>query len=536
MFINMLIEKPVLTVGSVLAAYVIWHVLRHLTTGHPKLLKEDYPFQNTIEVFQNRERILDYLWEREKEISGEDSAVINLFTMPWLIFTNRIDNITYILKNVDTFGKGPEWTSRFDKLLGNGIFNADGPVWHKHRKTSAHLFKLNTFKHEMIDAFDAHCNELVQVIKMKDGKPFDIQDLFMKFTLESIGMIAFGVKLGALQKDRVDFADCFDYCQAMTNEAFMDPFWVLKRLFTPAGWAFFYKIHKINSFAYALVRRRRKEIADRTSSSAPPSNYRDILSLYIEKHDPADGEISDTELRDVVLNFLIAGRDTTANALSWAVHRLCIHPEEQEKVYEEVHLIAQANHANSDRLEDPLLDYNDMMSAKYLEAFCMEVLRLHPSVPKEGKFAFKDTELPDGTKVKRGGPLLFRGAWAYLSFCFIALISSMYPLPGQLCVFSPWTMGRNESLWKNCMEFRPQRFLDDPKPSPFVFTAFQAGPRMCLGQNLALLEMKYALSRLLLQFELKLEQDPSSVTYMSTLTLPIKDGLKVSTSPRMHTK
>ena len=138
--------------------------------------QENYPFQNTIEVFLNRERILDYLLTKERELlGGEGTAVLNLFTMPWMVVTNNIENITFILKNVDTFGKGPEWTSRFDKLLGNGIFNADGAVWYKHRKTSAHLFKLNTFKHEMIDTFDIHCNELVQVIKTKNGKPFDIQ-------------------------------------------------------------------------------------------------------------------------------------------------------------------------------------------------------------------------------------------------------------------------------------------------------------------------------------------------------------------------
>jgi cytochrome P450 len=126
-------------------------------------------------VFNNRERILDFLLEKEKEIKGQDTVVMNLFTIPWMMYTNNIDNITHVLKNVDTFGKGPDWITRFSSLLGNGIFNADGAVWYKHRKTSAHLFKLNTFKHEMVDTFDAHCNELVDVIKTKGGKPFDVQ-------------------------------------------------------------------------------------------------------------------------------------------------------------------------------------------------------------------------------------------------------------------------------------------------------------------------------------------------------------------------
>jgi hypothetical protein len=92
------------------------------------------------------------------------------------------------------------------------------------------------------------------------------------------------------------------------------------------------------------------------------------------------------------------------------------------------------------------------------------------------------------------------------------------------------------SLWENCTEFRPERFLENPKPSPFVFTAFQAGPRICLGQNMALLgradtsfcdscltfpyalpsaEMKYVLSYLLQNFELKLAQ----VVFLSSLSL-----------------
>jgi hypothetical protein len=99
-----------------------------------------------------------------------------------------------------------------------------------------------------------------------------------------------------------------------------------------------------------------------------------------------------------------------------------------------------------------------------------------------------------------------------------------------------------DSLWKNCNEFRPERFIEDPKPSPFVFTAFQAGPRICLGQNMAMLgvhlpaflpdplpsplspasEMKYVLANLLQNFELKLEQPAETVTYHSTLTLPIR--------------
>jgi fatty acid omega-hydroxylase len=82
---------------------------------------------------------------------------------------------------------------------------------------------------------------------------------------------------------------------------------------------------------------------------------------------------------------------------------------------------------------------------EYIEAFCMEVLRLYPSVPKIGKYALHDDVLPDGSVVKEG----------------------------MMVVFSPWVMGRTERLWENCNEFRPERFLENKKPSPYLFTAFQ---------------------------------------------------------------
>ena len=143
-------------------------------------------------------------------------------------------------------------------------------------------------------------------------------------------------------------------------------------------------------------------------------------------------------------------------------------------------------------------------------------------MPKELKYATKDDTLPCGTQV----------------------------LKGDLVGFSPWVMGRTEEYWPNALEFKVNRFYattdgpNDPpnsanmtvvKPSPFMFSAFQAGPRMCLGMNLALLEMKCCLVRLLTQFEFKLAQPADSVTYCNTVTLPIKGGLKVLASKVINT-
>jgi cytochrome P450 len=143
--------------------------------------------------------------------------------------------------------------------------------------------------------------------------------------------------------------------------------------------------------------------------------------------------------------------------------------------------------------------FSDIQRMKYVEMVVLETLRLHPSVPKEAKHCFQHDTLPDGTCVQSG----------------------------DLLVFSPWCMGRNEALWTHALEFRPERFSDELKPNPYKFTAFQAGPRQCLGQTLAILEMKVVLFRLFQVFQFELNQPKESVTYVNTLTLPIKGGLQV---------
>ena len=155
----------------------------------------------------------------------------------------------------------------------------------------------------------------------------------------------------------------------------------------------------------------------------------------------------------------------------------------------------------------------------YTQAVISEVLRLYPSVPKDGKYILKDDILPDGTELKSGN---------YIFYC-------------------PYAMGRLTSLWgKDALKFKPERFVFDPetklnqegctKPSSFKFTAFQAGPRICLGQNLAYVEAKCALVQLVLMFEFKFPGDEKDIKIQSeqSTTLPIRGGLKVKISKRMR--
>jgi hypothetical protein len=192
-------------VVGILGVSFLYSILMHILKSYQRTdkLPESFPFQNTIRTALSRHTILDFILHSQNELKDKESGCLNLYGLPWMVFTRNIDNITHVLKEIDTFGKGPLWIERFSGLLGQGIFNSDGEIWYKHRKVSANLFKLSSFKNEILDTFHAHSLELIDVLKGKQpGSQIDIQGLMFNFTLESIGKIAFGIKFNALRQKR----------------------------------------------------------------------------------------------------------------------------------------------------------------------------------------------------------------------------------------------------------------------------------------------------------------------------------------------
>ena len=97
----------------------------------------------------------------------------------------------------------------------------------------------------------------------------------------------------------------------------------------------------------------------------------------------------------------------------------------------------------------------------------------------------------------------------------------------------PYTMGRMECYWgTNAHRFDPSRHLNKPRPSPYILTAFHAGPRICLGQQLAYTEAKYVLVKLVLNFYIEVVDQSEVVPVQDLLTLAMKDGVKVKLTPR----
>lgn len=417
--------------------------------------------------------------------------------------------------------------------------------------------------------------------------------LLNAFTLDSIGDIAFGCNIGSLRDPSGAFATAFDNAQAILDLRFFTPYW---RLWRALGLSSAEKqlercVAVMDAFCASVISARRAEEAGcppsstdvhvaHTDGSGVQHHYKAVSSEgssgsgYNSKGDvltrfmrvsardvercsqdalasPASstGSSSDSEqdrplygqdtpeanrvLRDVLCNFLIAGRDTTAQASSWAVYELTRHPEVAAKVAQEAHaleamLLARAAGSSSGTVPagDFLLfsaTYDDLVAClPYSRAVMHEVLRLHPSVPKDAKQAVQDDVLPDGTRVPAG--------------CWVSYL--------------PHAMGRRPDLWPEPASFIPERFLASSghpyyrrdNLSPYKFIAFNAGPRTCLGQPMALLESSFLLALLCRRYDIRLCEDRGKtggsggqgreVTYQDSLTLPIKGGLWVTVQRR----
>ncbi|KAJ0987438.1 hypothetical protein J5N97_005794 [Dioscorea zingiberensis] len=475
----------------------------------------------SIELLKNYERMHDWLVDH---LSVSKTTTVPLpFTT--YIYIAEPSNVEHVLKtNFSNYPKGELYRSYMHVLLGDGIFNADGEMWRKQRKTASFEFASKNLRDFSTTVFREYAVKLSNILcnVSVNHHDIDMQDLYMRMTLDSICKVGFGVEIGTLSPNLPDnsFAQAFDEANTVVTLRFIDPLWRIKRFLQIGSEALLERsIKVVDDFTYSMIRRRKAEWKNNKMKH-------DILSRFIELgKEPESGFNSDKSLRDIVLNFVIAGRDTTATTLSWFTYMLITHPDKAEKLYMELKSFEEERAKEQNIKLIPydkddvqsferrisqlagLLNYDSLGKLSYLTAAISETLRLYPAVPQDPKGATRDDVLPDGTKVKAG----------------------------SLVTYVPYSMGRMEYNWgPDAKSFKPERWFKDGALqtfSPFKFTAFQAGPRICLGRDSAYLQMKMTLAIVCRFFEFKLVPD-HPVHYRMMTILSMAQGLKVQVSRR----
>jgi cytochrome P450 len=264
----------------------------------------------------------------------------------------------------------------------------------------------------------------------------------------------------------------------------LDPTQNLKERFLQIGKDYRKNVHLIRDLCAHVI-------ASRKQVNENPEKKMDLIGMFMDMEDENGNPcFSDEELIDLALNFLIAGRDTTAQALSWTFYCFSKYPKTQQKAMEEIKRVM----GNAD-----MPRYELMKNLVYVKACFLETLRLYPSVPRNTKMAVEDDIWPDGTFVPKGSYV----AW------------------------SNYTMGRCPSIWgPDAEEYRPERWLEmSTQPSQFQYTVFHAGPRICLGRNMAELEGTFILACFLKRYTFE-AFDLSRVSNGSSITMAMQYGFK----------
>ncbi|XP_047969536.1 cytochrome P450 86A22 [Salvia hispanica] len=468
-------------------------------------------------LIQNNGRIHEWIADNLRACGGTYQTCI--FALPFLarkqgLVTVTCDpkNLEHILKvRFDNYPKGPTWQAVFHDLLGEGIFNSDGDTWLFQRKTAALEFTTRTLRQAMARWVSrAIKNRFCPILESAQlqGKPVDLQDLLLRLTFDNICGLAFGKDPQTLAPDLPEnsFASAFDNATEASLHRFILPefIWKFKKwLRLGMELSLSQSLRHVDSYLTNVINTRKLELSQQQESGA---QHDDLLSRFMKKRET----YSDKFLQQVALNFILAGRDTSSVALSWFFWLLTLNPAAEEKILIELCSVLKESRGGeiANWLADPLV-FEEVDRLVYLKAALSETLRLYPSVPQDSKHVIADDVLPDGTFVPAGSNI----------------------------TYSIYSSARMKFIWgEDCLEFKPERWLSEDEKKfeakdQFKFVAFNAGPRICLGKDLAYLQMKSIAAALLLRHRLVVAKGHKVEQKMS-LTLFMKEGLKVNVHPR----
>ncbi|KAH8840988.1 hypothetical protein MCOR07_003291 [Pyricularia oryzae] len=470
-----------------------------------KTPRDSLPFVgNGIVFLQPRQKLFAWFHQREREF-GLETYQITVPTLPPGVVISDPMCLEYVFKNETLFNKGAFFKERSDDLFGHGIINVDGEPWRAQRKAGLNFLNTTNLRVLTDVALPRYLNENIGWLKNKaDGETVaDLQEVFHRITSQLMGKMAYNMEMHAGD----DFSVAFDYASGATAERFQNPLWFITEFFTGSRLRRSLAIVKEHGRKIVANATCDRKAAEKLSATLPGvdadsehDGLEEISGSLIQSLLDCIGD--EKLVADAALNYLSAGRDTVAQALTWTSYLLMQHPEAIERIRAETaELISPMDGSagnNTTLLKPP--------SAPYTMAVFYETMRFYPPIPFEIKQCVRETTLPDGT---------FLPASSVVVWC-------------------PWAMNRSKAIWGSDVdEFRPERWLSlDGKSfasrSAAEYPVFNGGARMCLGKKMADIIAVQVLPSIVTNFDFRpaYEKQQERVS-KSSLTLPMQDGLPV---------
>ncbi|MBW4512006.1 MAG: cytochrome P450 [Scytonematopsis contorta HA4267-MV1] len=394
-----------------------------------------------------------------------------------IVVVNHPQAIQEIFTNNSHFAAESEVNRFMEPLVGKtSIFMLEGEKHRRRRKLVMPPFhgeRMRTYAHLIYDITKNTLSLLPQ------NKPFFARTLGQKISLEVILQVVFGLHEGERYHNFMDLIPLMmDSFESPTTSMFMMFSFLQKDLGTWTPWGKFINIRQqIDELIYTEIAERRRVVEQERN---------DILSLLMSTRYEEGQLMTDQELRDELIGLLLAGHETTASTIAWALYWIHYLPEVKGKLLQEL---------------DSLGDFSDLIGISrlpYLTSVCHETLRINPITLFTLSRIVKEP-------VELQGYLLE---------------------PGTAVATSIYLTHHREDIYTQAKKFNPERFMKN-QFSPYEFIPFGGGARSCIGQALALFTMKLELATILSEYQLDLINKQPERLERRGLTLAPASGVKM---------
>jgi cytochrome P450 len=357
------------------------------------------------------------------------------------------------------------------KALGQGLLTS-GAVLHRRQRRLIQPM----FHRDRIEGYAASFVTLARAAfaRWHDGDLRDVHHEMGELTLAIVARTVFDVELDSEVADTIRRSLAQNQATVRRSTTLWGQ--VLDRLPVPSTRRWNASAREVNAMIYGLIAARRAAGVSGT----------DLLSLLLSARDEETGEpMPDQQVRDEALTLLLAGHETTANALAWALHLLANHPAEQDLVRAELAA-----------LDEPAT-VADLPRLRYTGAVVNETMRLYPP------------------------------AWVILRHLTQERTIAGYRLAaGSALLFSPWVVHRDPQWWPEPHRFRPDRWLSgEVPPHRYAYFPFGGGPRQCIGNDFAITEAVLVLATLLRDWRVAAALGTPPVRPRPLVTLRPGDGV-----------
>ncbi|ERN42138.1 cytochrome P450 [Rubidibacter lacunae KORDI 51-2] len=383
--------------------------------------------------------------------------------------------IAEVLRERTVFVKNTPGWQAIRTLVGVGLLGSDGDFWTRQRKLTQPTFhqrRIVAFGELMVKATEK------MLVDWKENAVRDIHRDMMDLTLDIVMQALLNVNIEG--KEAKAIARALDLSMKWFSQQQKRGFLLPINIPLPLTRRYFASVREMDGFIFKLIQQRRVSSEDTG----------DLLSMLLHVKDETDGsQMSDRQLRDELATLMLAGHETTANALTWTWMLLAQNPQVEAKLHQELDVVLQGR----------LPSAADLPHLTFAQNILKESMRLYPPIVLMARSAIQDYVLM-GCRIPKK--------------CIVLM--------------SPWVMHRSDRYFEDPLSFQPERWENDmekrlPKCTYFPFGE---GPRICIGKSFAQMESILILATIAQRYRLRLETEHEIVPFPS-ITLRPRDGLQM---------